>query len=266
MLSLLTAEKSFDDPWVGHRWLNTRLPLHALRMRLAAYCAQLRASRAQRSAAPPRVLEAAARLAEDGCCLLTEALPEEVFALLSASPTPSEEAVEAARQALKPVLDNLSRRALGLPFPMAGAQITAAEPAERASVGSEPTEFWHRDAFCPGLRFWLTLTPVGDGDGPLAYMPGSHRLSDERLAWEAMVARRCATLRGATFSKSGRFLLSEAEARRLGGRPAVFTAAPNTLIVINTLGIHARLPAERPRERRALEGRFTPPPFDFRAA
>lgn len=266
MLSLLTAEKSFDDPWVGSAWLNKKLRVHALRMRLAASCAQLRAARAQRSAAPPRVLEAAARLADEGCCSLTDALPEEVFAPLAASASPPAAALEAAQRALQPILDNVARRALGRPFPASAVQFCASKTIEPTAGVGAPQELWHRDAFCPGLRFWLTITPVRADDGPIAYMPGSHRLSTERLDWEEMVARRCASLRGTTLSKSGRFLMSEAEARRLGGVREIFTAAPNTLIVINTFGIHARLPAARAGMRRALEGGYTPPPFAIRAA
>ncbi|MEL6767897.1 MAG: phytanoyl-CoA dioxygenase family protein [Pseudomonadota bacterium] len=260
MLSLLTAEKSFDDPWVGSTWLNKKLHLHALRIRLAASCAQLRAARAQRSAAPPRVLEAAARLADEGCCSLPHALPDALFAPLAAE-APSAEAVDAARRALAPILDNIARRAIGRPFPMETAALSRCECAVPPPKAAAAQELWHRDAFCPGLRFWLTLTPVTAADGPLLYMPGSHRLSAERLEWEEMVARRCASLRGATLNKSGRFLMSDVEARRLGGVPERFTAEPNTLIVINTFGIHARMLAERTGTRRALQGRYTPPPF-----
>ena len=42
MLSLLTGERSFDDPWVGSVWLNRRLALHRRRIALARAMAALR--------------------------------------------------------------------------------------------------------------------------------------------------------------------------------------------------------------------------------
>ena len=42
----------------------------------------------------------------------------------------------------------------------------------------------HADTFHPTAKFWLFLDDVGIEDGPFAYVPGSHKLTPERLAWE----------------------------------------------------------------------------------
>ena len=34
------------------------------------------------------------------------------------------------------------------------------------------------------MKAWLFLQDVGPADGPFSYVPGSHRLTPERLAWE----------------------------------------------------------------------------------
>ena len=42
----------------------------------------------------------------------------------------------------------------------------------------------HADTFHPTVKAWLFLTDVAADAGPFTYVPGSHRLTPERLAWE----------------------------------------------------------------------------------
>ena len=42
----------------------------------------------------------------------------------------------------------------------------------------------HSDTFHPSVKAWLFLTDVPEDEGPFTYVPGSHRLTPQRLAWE----------------------------------------------------------------------------------
>src|SRR5204862_7784170 len=48
----------------------------------------------------------------------------------------------------------------------------------------DPQTLLHADTFHPTLKAWLFLTDVAEDAGPFTYVPGSHRLTSERLAWE----------------------------------------------------------------------------------
>ena len=54
----------------------------------------------------------------------------------------------------------------------------------RETGGPDPQLELHADTFHPSLKAWLFLTDVTDDQAPLTYVPGSHRLTPERLAWE----------------------------------------------------------------------------------
>lgn len=48
----------------------------------------------------------------------------------------------------------------------------------------DPQETLHADSFHSSLKAWLFFNPVNANEGPFTYVPGSHRLTPERLAWE----------------------------------------------------------------------------------
>ena len=48
----------------------------------------------------------------------------------------------------------------------------------------DPQTALHADTFHPTVKAWLFLTDVAADAGPFTYVPGSHRLTPERLAWE----------------------------------------------------------------------------------
>ena len=85
------------------------------------------------------------------------------------------------------MLDNRRWRAL-----LAYVASTRAEPLYyiqtiligHAPGGPDPQLELHADTFHPSLKAWLFLTDVTDDQAPLTYVPGSHRLTPERLAWE----------------------------------------------------------------------------------
>ncbi|WHH52205.1 phytanoyl-CoA dioxygenase family protein [Pseudomonas sp. Ap32] len=55
---------------------------------------------------------------------------------------------------------------------------------DAANADQDPQTRLHADTFHPTAKAWLFLDDVADDQGPFSYVPGSHRLTPERLAWE----------------------------------------------------------------------------------
>jgi hypothetical protein len=107
----------------------------------------------------------------------------------------------------------------------------------------DPQTALHADSFHPTVKAWLFLTDVAADGGPFTYVPGSHRLTPERLAWEwrmSLAARQSANpeIRQGSF----RIEADELAALRLP-EPRIFAVPANTLIVADTYGFHARGPS-----------------------
>ena len=100
--------------------------------------------------------------------------------------------------------------------------------------------YYHVDTFHPTVKAWLFLDDVAAEAAPFTYVPGSHRVTRRRLAWERRVsigARRSTD----KLTSEGSFRISEAEITRIGyGKPVKLPVAANTLIVADTSGIHRR--------------------------
>jgi len=48
----------------------------------------------------------------------------------------------------------------------------------------DPQTRLHADAFHSSVKAWFFLTDVNEDEGPFIYVPGSHRLTEKRLAWD----------------------------------------------------------------------------------
>jgi len=107
----------------------------------------------------------------------------------------------------------------------------------------DPQTALHADTFHPAVKAWLFLTDVAADSGPFTYVPGSHRLTPERLAWErrmSLVARHSPD----ADTREGSFRIDLAELAALGlPEPRVFAVPANTLVVADTFGFHARGPS-----------------------
>jgi hypothetical protein len=107
----------------------------------------------------------------------------------------------------------------------------------------DPQTSLHADTFHPTVKAWLFLTDVAADAGPFTYVPGSHRLTPQRLAWErrmSLVARDSAD----TEIRQGSFRVDPAELHAMGlPEPLVFAVPANTLVVADTFGFHARGPS-----------------------
>lgn len=113
----------------------------------------------------------------------------------------------------------------------------------------DPQTRLHADAFHSSVKAWFFLTEVTEEDGPLIYVPGSHRPTPRRLAWERNASVSAA--RSTDFQTArGSLRISPEAVRRLGfGEPKVFAVPQNTLVVADTVGFHARGLSTRPSVR-----------------
>jgi hypothetical protein len=107
----------------------------------------------------------------------------------------------------------------------------------------DPQSVLHADTFHPTVKAWLFLTDVAEDTGPFTYVPGSHRLTADRLAWErrmSLAARQSSNAE----DRQGSFRIDPAELSSLGlPQPRPFAVSANTLVVADTFGFHARGPS-----------------------
>ena len=264
---LATGTKSFErNSVIGSRRLN-EWGLHAARVRLACGLAQARRSKLA------RLLSEKDRTSfdRDGFVLRANFLAPEQFAALVAQVRayrgPLREisegdtimrkiALDGRALAALPALDTVlqSREWRGL-IRYAGSR--DAEPVvwvqsilRHACAGpDDPQTFLHADTFHPTVKAWLFLTDVAEDAGPFTYVPGSHRLTDQRLQWERRMSLSARHSPNAE-DRQGSFRIDPAELASLGlPQPRAFAVPANTLIVADTFGFHARGPSVRPSLR-----------------
>lgn len=106
----------------------------------------------------------------------------------------------------------------------------------------DPQKHFHSDAFFPSMKAWIFLKEVTPEDGPFVYIPGSNRLTVERLRLEYQKSIQCAKREEKIYQAlRGSFRYSEAEIHSLNlPEPQNFCVKGNTLVIANMLGIHKR--------------------------
>ncbi len=277
-LQLLTSAKSFcDNPIIGSPRLNA-LGLHRWRLR-AAHALTWR-----RRARLARLVSAADRAAfeRDGFVLHRDLLPADVFerlrARVLAQPAAAREMVQGDTITRRIAVDDAMLRDLpelralaehpvwcGLTRYVAGYhrapwlylqsilnQVLPGRP--------DPQTALHADTFHPTMKAWFFLTDVADDEGAFCYVPGSHRLTPERLAWEGRMSVRARD--ADRLSSRGSFRIDAAELPLLKLPPPQRFAVPaNTLVVADTFGFHARGPSARASVRIELWGYDRRNPF-----
>ncbi len=263
--TLLSGAKSFrDNPVIGSRRLN-RLGLHVGRIRLAD------ALTGQRRARLGRQLNAAdrAHYAEHGYVIRENLLPAEQFAALRAevygSTWPLLEMRQASTITRRVVLNRAALRSShpALEQLLADAEIrrliryvagTGAEPifslqailSGLPSPTPDPQTHLHADTFHSIAKAWFFLHDVEASAGPFAYVPGSHRMTPERLAWEKQQSLSAAT-HPIKYHARGSFRVNDADLQAMGLPPVRrFAVKANTLVVADTRGFHGRTPSEQP--------------------
>lgn len=266
LLQLGTGAKSFiDNPILGSERLNRR-GLHVARLKLAHRMAWWR--RRRLAAAVPQAWRE--QFDRDGFVEIRDFLPTADFARLREALLNGE--FECREQVQG---DTITRRAA------VGPEVLGRVPELRgllkghgwksllsyvASSRSEPLYYLqtilighaagpsdpqlelHADTFHPSLKAWLFLTNVTDDQGPLTYVPGSHRLTRKRLAWER--ARSVTVKDSDRLSQRGSLRIEPDELASLGlPQPIRFAVPANTLVVIDTCGFHARGSSDKPTVR-----------------
>lgn len=143
-------------------------------------------------------------------------------------------------------------------FPAWFVQTVIAEPDRRKI---DPQTEVHADTFHPTAKLWLFLQDVTEDDGPFRYVPGSHRLTPERLDWEyrtSLTARDDPRAHHA----HGSFRVRPEELEAMGlPQPVKVVVKANTLVVADTFGFHARTPSARPTLRMELHAHLRQNPF-----
>jgi len=266
VLALATGAKSFkDNPVIGSARLN-RAGLHISRMRLAHRLAAWRRRRLADGIDPAD----RAAFDRDGYIIKPDFLPAEVFASIQAElngfrghtremlqgDTITRRIaldVDSLKQlpCTRGVLDGRPWRAL-LDYvgsyrlhPLHYVQIILSHVRDAAP---DPQTTLHADTFHPTVKAWLFLTDVAEDEGPFVYVPGSHRLTKRRLAWERR--RSIGAAQSDRLSARGSLRITPGEIDRLGyPAPRAFAVRGNTLVVADTSGFHARGPSVRPSVR-----------------
>src|SRR5881275_2295667 len=267
LAQVLSQEKFFArNPVIGSRWLNER-GLHTSRVELAH---RLAASRRRRLA---RLIDAEdrERLDRDGFIVKRDFLPPALFAELAAQiralRTPAREMVEgdtvtrhipldpavlarvpAARRLLElPEYRNLIRYAgSSAAAPMVYIQTVLSRAVQGAP---DPQRDLHTDTFHPTVKAWLFLTDVAPDAMPFVYVPGSHRLTPQRLEWERRMSIAASRQPAVGQHRLVRALApGDLDALELPP-PRAISAPANTLVVADTFGFHARGASAQPTTR-----------------
>src|SRR5207248_2340253 len=117
----------------------------------------------------------------------------------------------------------------------------------------DPQRDLHTDTFHPTVKAWVFLTDVEPDAMPFVYVPGSHRLTPQRLAWEqamSIAASRPARETPRQLQQKLIRAISPAILPELGLPPPQAISAPaNSLIVADTFGFHARGASAQPTTR-----------------
>jgi Phytanoyl-CoA dioxygenase (PhyH) len=268
--AVATGAKSFrDNGIIGSPRLN-RLGLHGKRVEIAHAMAWSRRRRLEVG------VDAADRAAFDldGFVVKSNVLPADQFAQLAAGVLKhralAREMVQGDTITRRMALD---RRAL-LVLPQVRALLQRpdlrnlmryvasfdAEPLHYVQTilshvrdgKADPQTHLHADTFHPSLKAWLFLTDVALDEGPFCYVPGSHRLTPERLTWEHETSIKAAEATD-KYAAKGSFRLATGDLAAMGLPPVrAFAVKANTLVVADTVGFHARGESVRPTRRLEL--------------
>lgn len=256
-LQIFSGAKSFEkNPLLGSHFLNAR-NLHVRRVSLAMRMAGLR-RRLLRSHISAQQAEAYER---DGYVRIDNFLPEEQFQQLLEEMHGSEfERVDMhqgstiTRRSMIDDQDLLSRPALRQARDSqqlknlvqyvgshAGQALVTLQTVLAKSQGTpDPQSDLHSDTFHATAKAWLFLTEVGEDDGPFCYVAGSHRMTPQRYAWEKAISTSLDSVEN-TYSRRGSLRVSPDKLAELGYPPPTrMVVKPNTLIVADTHGFHAR--------------------------
>lgn len=118
----------------------------------------------------------------------------------------------------------------------------------------------HKDTFHHTFKAWYYLDDVTAEHGPTEVVPGSHRSSLRRLAWE--YRRSVGAGREHGHGSGGSFRIEAGELPALGlPPPRQVLCRGNSVVLVNTKAFHRRGIAPRDTVRRSLYANFRPRAF-----
>ena len=131
-----------------------------------------------------------------------------------------------------------------------------------AANQSDPQKSVHVDTFHPTLKGWFFLDDVDPDKGPFRYVPGSHRATRKRLAWEYAQSLKARASPDEHVS-AGSFRAGPEDLEAMGlPEPVAVTVPANTLVLADTVGFHCRGEAQDGRPRRAIYVYMRTNPFN----
>lgn len=276
---LATGAKSFrDNPIIGSPNLNRR-GLHVERAKLAERMADMRRRRLQHLVDA----EDAEAYARDGYVVRRNALPADAFAALRRAVEDNEYPAQEMWQGNAVTRFAPVTRRMCADHPEIGAFVNGrlfqgllryvasanADPivflhtvfAEPDRGPRDPQTVFHSDTFHATAKAWFFLEDVAEDGGPFTFVPGSHRMTPERLQWEyekSLTAHQDKNVHHAL----GSFRVSDEDLAHLGFRAPVRVSVPaNTLVVADTHGFHARSVSTKPTVRLGIYGSLRRSPF-----
>ena len=256
---LFTASKSFEaNPLMGSERLNA-LGLHKTRVSAAYKLAQSRREKLANLVSD----EDRQAFERDGFVVRRDFLPkaafEQLVAELKAYRTKSEERLSGDTIYRQIVVDTATTSKLpalkalvSLPewrglIAYVGACLSRPliyiETIHRQGGSSDPQTKLHADTFHSTAKAWFYLTDVRENEGAFTYVPGSHKLTPERLAWQHRMSLKAKDSNDKD-TREGSFRIDASELQALGLPQPIELAVPaNTLLVADTSGFHARGPS-----------------------
>ncbi len=257
---LFTGAKSFEaNPLIGSQRLNA-MGLHKARVALAYRCTEARRARLG------SLVSADDRSAfeRDGFVVKRDFLPpvefERLLAEIKAYKGLSEEREWGETVNRKYILDSATtakmpavgkvinsrdwRNLIAYVGGCASTPLFYIQTLIRRGGEVDPQTHLHLDTFHSTCKAWLFLTDVRPNEGAFTYVPGSHRLTQQKLEWlhkQSLEAARC----GDKETREGSFRIKASDLPALNLPQPVKLAVPaNTLVVADTSGIHARGPSK----------------------
>lgn len=259
LLQIFTCAKSFrDNPVIGSKLLNV-LGLHVARVVIAALMTKIR----YLFLAPLMDKTERESFRQNGYLLIENYLPQENFNALNAevramSDVQVRQCVQGDTLTQRVLLDEAVVDSL----PVCNELVNNSEFLDRLKYTSarnnspifyvqriksnardaepDPQRLLHSDTFHSTMKAWLFLDEVGDHNGAFTYVPGSHKLSLQRLKWEySMSIEGCSQAN--SYGSRGSLRVTDDELASMGmGKPAVFNVPANTLVIADTHGFHRR--------------------------
>lgn len=274
-----TANKSFKgNPVLGSPRLN-RMGLHVKRVTLAEKMS------IRRQAGLARFIsdEQAELISRNGYIVIKNVLPADVFAKLSEEVENTEFLAREMRQgaavtrtiSLSPSrlasLQNLNNFVNGELFQgllkytasfnhetLVNLHTVITDPEFGVA---DPQTTFHSDTFHATSKGWFFLRDVEMADGPFGYVPGSHRMTKERLEWEYEQSLTAAQHENGHHA-AGSFRASASDIKTMGyGDLEPLPVPANSLVIADTRGFHARCASTRPSTRLAIYGSLRCNPF-----